>query len=161
MPTINVNAPIDPPLIGAAAVTIGGGNATVNVNANIDAILLGAGALNIGSGSAIVNVSATGSIGQGGTAVPLFGIAAIDILGTGDAIAVVNGNIAADINGVTVIKALGDGNVVVAGALTARWPALVRSAQRAPRSATTASCPPHRGRRQHHRQHGGRHLCRR
>jgi outer membrane autotransporter protein len=115
--TVNVNAPIDPPLIGAAAVTIGNNNATVNVNANIDAFLVGAAAVNVlGGGSAIVNVSATGSIGA--NTAPAFGVVAVDLLGTGDAIAVINGNVqASSQDGVLAIKAFGDGNAIVAGSL--------------------------------------------
>jgi hypothetical protein len=110
--TVNVNALIDPPVIGSAAVTFGAGTATNNVNAVIEATTVGAAAANFGSGNVVLDVKSSAEIRTNG-----IGLLAVNI-GSGD-ITVTN---RADIgglvnptatNGIVVFNAFGDGNVMV------------------------------------------------
>lgn len=75
--TVNINADIDPPIIGGAAFTIGGGPATLNVAAgvSVEALTVGLLAGNIGTGAVTVNV------GQDATIDAAFGGFGIGIAG--------------------------------------------------------------------------------
>ncbi|MDI4664279.1 hypothetical protein K9U40_08025 [Xanthobacter autotrophicus] len=72
--TLNVNAEIDPPVIGGAAVTFGSGLAQANVNANVQAFGIGILAGNVGTGAVDVNINAGGTIQSAGIGVSTFKI---------------------------------------------------------------------------------------
>jgi outer membrane autotransporter protein len=70
--TVNVNAAIDPAIVGAFAITGGPMDATANINAQTDGTLIGVLAGNIGSGNVRVNVSHDGGVGSGGIGILAF-----------------------------------------------------------------------------------------
>ncbi|HTN62624.1 MAG TPA: autotransporter outer membrane beta-barrel domain-containing protein, partial [Devosia sp.] len=74
--TVTVNEAIDPPLIGASAVTFGPGTATVTNNSDIEADLIGINATNFGDGDVVVTNN--GTVGAGVNPAPVFGISVLN-----------------------------------------------------------------------------------
>ncbi|KPL68137.1 hypothetical protein SZ64_08395 [Erythrobacter sp. SG61-1L] len=74
--TVTVNEAIDPPMIGASAVSFGSGAATVTNNSDIEANLIGINAANFGDGDVVVTNN--GTVGAGANPAPLFGISVLN-----------------------------------------------------------------------------------
>ncbi len=110
--TVNVNAAIDPPLVGAQAIAFGPGDATVTAAAGapIEAFILGAGAIQIGSGNASVTTNDT-------VMSDVFGVGTLKI-GDGNSTIAVNEAVsgltgARTFNAINAVNLFGDGDVTV------------------------------------------------